>query len=104
MSNKYDNPYTDPCESCSYGGYCECAESGGCCIVHENREKSDIWRAGYRSGRDEEREFIRENPDTLIRIYGAGPIDVSKVSKPDLDKLGEICIEMLAKIKERRDK
>lgn len=104
MPNKYDNPYTDPCDNCSESGYCECECSGGCCLVRENREKSDIWRAGYRSGRDEQREFIRENPNILIKIYGEKPIDVSRLSKPDLDKLGELCIEMLAKIKERRHK
>lgn len=103
MPNKYDNPYKDPCESCSYGGYCECAESGGCCIVRENSEKSDIWRAGYRSGRDEQREFIRENPNMLIKIYGEKPIDVSRLSKPDMDKLGELLTEMLTKIDKRKE-
>lgn len=102
---KYDNPYAvNPCDTCCDSGFCGCEGNGGCCLTHEYAEKSDIWRAGYRSGRDEQREFIRENPNILIKIYGAGPIDVSKVSKPDLDKLGELCTEMLAKIKERRDK
>ena len=110
---KYDNPYAvNPCDTCCDSGFCECEGNGGCCLTHEYAEKSDIWRAGYRSGRDEQREFIRENPDTLIKIYGAGPIDVSKfvskfvskLSKPDLDKLGELCTEMLAKINERRYK
>lgn len=111
MSKKFNNPYEyNPCDSCCYGGYCEYAEIGGRGNKKNNDEKSDIWRAGYRSGRDEQREFIRENPDTLIKIYGAGPIDVSKfvskfvskLSEPDLDRVGELCTERLAKIKERR--
>lgn len=102
---KYDNPYAvNPCDTCCDSGFCECEGNGGCCLTHEYAEKSDIWRAGYRSGRDEQREYIREHPGMLVKIYGGGPIDVSKMPKPDLDKLGELCAEMLAKIKERRDK